>query len=178
MVEKKTKTTAKKTAAKKTAKTAEKTAVKPVVKKAAAKKTAKTTAKAAVKPAAKKTTRRRAQEEALVETMVQCMQEKKGQHIVSLDLRKVSGASFDFFVICEVDSAPQARAIADEIDEKVYAGFGEDPLHTEGYANGEWVLLDYGNVLAHIFNKETRRHYRLEELWGDAGLREFEEEEN
>lgn len=177
MVEKKTKTTAK-TAVKKTAKTAEKTAVKPVVKKAAAKKPAKTTEKTAVKPVAKKTTRRRAQEEALVETMVQCMQEKKGQHIVSLDLRKVSGASFDFFVICEVDSAPQARAIADEIDEKVYAGFGEDPLHTEGYANGEWVLLDYGNVLAHIFNKETRRHYRLEELWGDAGLREFEEEEN
>lgn len=163
MVEKKTKTTVKKTAVKKTA-----------AQKIAAKKTAKTT----VKPAAKKTTRRRAQEEALVETIVQCMQEKKGQHIVSLDLRKVSGASFDFFVICEVDSAPQARAIADEIDEKVYAGFGEDPLHTEGYANGEWVLLDYGGVLAHIFNKETRRHYRLEELWGDAGLREFEEEEN
>ena len=146
--------------------------------KTTAKKTAKTTAKATAKTVAKKSTRRRAQDEALVETMVQCMQEKKGQRIVSLDLRKVSGASFDFFVICEVDSAPQARAIADEIDEKVYAGFGEDPLHTEGYANGEWVLLDYGNVLAHIFNKETRQHYRLEDLWGDAGVRVFEEEEN
>lgn len=112
----------------------------------------------------------------LVECIAEAMDEKKGLHIVSMDLREIIGASFDFFVVCEASSGPQVRAIADEISEQVYRRFNEDPLHKEGYANAEWVLLDFGGVVAHIFLDTVRQHYRLEELWGDSAMRRFKEE--
>lgn len=108
-----------------------------------------------------------------VECIVQAMDEKKGVDILSMDLREIPGASFDYFVVCEASSGPQVRAIADEIEEQMYLKFNLDPLHKEGYANAEWVLLDFGGVVAHIFLDSTRRHYRLEELWGDSGIKHF-----
>lgn len=116
-------------------------------------------------------------DEALVGHIAQCMRNKKGIRVVSLDMRQVVGATFGFFVICEATSGPQVRAIADEISDKVYERFKEDPLHMEGYANGEWVLLDYGNILAHVFLDSARQHYRLEDLWGDAVLKVYKDEE-
>lgn len=113
----------------------------------------------------------------LVECIAEAMSEKKGEHIVSMDLREIHGASFDFFVVCEAASGPQVRAIADEIGEQVYKRFQEDPLHLEGYANAEWVLLDFGGVVAHVFLNSVRQHYRLEELWGDSVMNRFQEEE-
>lgn len=115
-------------------------------------------------------------DKALAERIARCMLDKKGLNVTGLDLREVPGASFDFFVICGASSGPQARAIADEISDKVYLDFREDPLHEEGYGNGEWILLDYGNILAHVFLDSTREHFRIEELWGDAGIKVYADE--
>ena len=107
-------------------------------------------------------------DEALIACITHAMMEKKGERVVSMDLREVPGAAFDFFVICEGTSGPQVRAIADEIDEMVYTRFHAGALHEEGYANAEWILLDFGGIVAHVFLDSARQHYRLEELWGDA----------
>ncbi len=104
----------------------------------------------------------------VISCIAHAMLEKKGIRVVSMDLREVPGASFDFFVICEGTSGPQVRAIADGIEEKVYEQFQAPALHSEGYANAEWVLIDFGGIVAHVFLDSVRQHYRLEELWGDA----------
>ncbi|MCM1169621.1 MAG: ribosome silencing factor [Bacteroides sp.] len=101
------------------------------------------------------------------------MEEKKGGNILSMDLRGIPGASFDCFVVCEATSGPQVRAIADGIEEQMYLKFGIDPLHKEGYNNAEWVLLDFGGTVAHVFLDSVRQHYRLEELWGDSGIKHY-----
>ena len=121
--------------------------------------------------------RRSGTDESVVEAMVDAMLEKKGERVVGLDLRHVQGASFDFFVVCDAFSAPQVRAIADAIEETLYVRFGLQALHVEGYSHAEWVLLDYGGVVAHVFLEEVRRHYRLEELWGDARRQEYNDKE-
>ncbi len=108
-----------------------------------------------------------------VACLAQAMDEKKGADILSMDLREIPGASFDFFVVCEATSGPQVRAIADEIEDQMYVKYGMEPLHKEGYANAEWILLDFGGVVAHIFLDSVRHHYRLEELWGDSGIKRF-----
>ena len=113
-----------------------------------------------------------------VACIAEAMGEKKGAEILSMDLREIPGASFDFFVVCEATSGPQVRAIADEIEDQMYVKYQMDPLHKEGYANAEWVLLDFGGVVAHIFLDSVRQHYRLEELWGDSGIKRFKGEKD
>lgn len=108
--------------------------------------------------------------------IVKGMQEKKANDIVVMDLRKVRNAVADFFVIGSGNSDRQLDAIADSIDEEVYKGLKESPWHTEGKNNKEWMLLDYTNVVAHIFKKDIRTFYALEKLWGDADITEIEEE--
>ena len=103
------------------------------------------------------------------------MQEKKANDIVVMDLRKVRNAVADFFVICSGSSDKQLDAIATSIDEEVYKGLKEDPWHSEGKNNKEWVLLDYSNVVAHIFKKDRRTFFSLEKLWGDAEITQIEE---
>ena len=103
------------------------------------------------------------------------MQEKKANDIVVMDLRKVRNAVADFFVICSGSSDKQLDAIASSIDEEVYKGLKEDPWHSEGKNNKEWVLLDYSNVVAHIFKKDRRTFFSLEKLWGDAEITQIEE---
>jgi len=98
---------------------------------------------------------------------------KKGYDVKILDLRKV--ASFaDFFVICSADSDTQVKAIADEID-KSLRDEGIKCWHKEGYIALNWVLLDYVDVVVHIFKKETREFYNIEKLWGDAPTTEVED---
>ncbi len=113
--------------------------------------------------------------EKLSQLVVKGMQEKKASDIVIMDLRKVTNAVADFFVICSGNSDKQLDAIASSIDEEVYKGLKEDPWHSEGKNNKEWVLLDYTNVVAHIFKKDRRTFFSLEKLWGDAEITQIEE---
>jgi ribosome-associated protein len=112
--------------------------------------------------------------EKLGEVIIKGMQEKKATDIVVLDLRKVKNAVADFFIICSGNSDKQIDAISDSIDEEVSKALKENPWHTEGKNNKEWMLLDYINVVAHIFRKDRRHYYALEKLWGDADITEIE----
>lgn len=96
------------------------------------------------------------------------MLEKKGIDVVIMDLRKVKNAVTDFFVICSGNSDTQVEALMNSVEEQVYKHLGEWPWQKEGKTNREWILLDYVNVVAHIFKKDRRQFYGLEELWGDA----------
>lgn len=113
--------------------------------------------------------------EKLSEAIVLGMQEKKGFDIVVLDLRKVKNAVADFFVICSGNSDKQLDAISESIDEFVFKKVKENPWHSEGKSNKEWMLLDYINVVAHVFKKEKRNFYALEKLWGDAEITEIKD---
>ena len=112
----------------------------------------------------------------LSKLIVKGMQEKKANEIVLLDLRKVKNAVADFFVICSGNSDKQIDAIADSVDQEVFKGLKENPWHVEGKHNKEWMIIDYTNVVAHIFRKDRRSFYSLEKLWGDAEITEIEEE--
>lgn len=99
---------------------------------------------------------------------INCISEKKGENIVGLDLREI--ASFtEFFVIATGTNQRQVQAIADEINEQLKKQLGSRPVRIEGYNSAEWVLLDYGDFIVHIFNREAREFYDLARLWRDAG---------
>lgn len=102
------------------------------------------------------------------------MQEKKAQDIVTLDLRKLKGAFADMMVICHGNSDRQVEAIADGVEEEIRKATGEKPLHREGGEKAEWVLLDYVNLVVHVFLEEKRRFYGIEDLWGDAEAKKYE----
>ncbi|SFS61768.1 ribosome silencing factor [Sphingobacterium wenxiniae] len=110
----------------------------------------------------------------LAEIVVLGMQEKKGNDIVRLDMRNVNATLSDYFVICHAESNVQVNAIAKSVEDEVYKAFGQDPWQKEGHGNGEWVLLDFVDVVVHIFKTETRRHYGIEELWGDADVQTYQ----
>ena len=104
----------------------------------------------------------------LVEAVIQGIQEVKGKDIVQLDLRNVKNAVTDHFIICTGGSDRQVDAIANSIQKTTQEMVDEKPWHSEGRTNAEWVLLDYVNVVVHVFSEEAREHYALDELWGDA----------
>ena len=108
----------------------------------------------------------------IIKTIIAAIQEKKGEHIVSLDLRKINEAVSDFFIICEAGNQPQIRAIAENVEEKLRKKCGENPYHHEGFSSLQWVLLDYVNVVVHVMLPEIRKFYRLEEMWSDASADE------
>lgn len=107
--------------------------------------------------------------------VVRGMQEKKAQDIVVMDLRNVKNAICDYFVLCSGNSDTQIDAISTSIEEEVYKVSKQDPWHKEGKLNREWILLDYVDVVAHVFKKDRRAFYDLEQLWGDAEIRVVEE---
>lgn len=111
----------------------------------------------------------------IYKTIIRAIQEKKGEHIVSLDLRKIPEAVADFFIICQADSQPQIRAIADNVEEQVKKVCGETPYHHEGRQTLQWVLLDYVNIVVHIMLPESRKFYKLEEMWSDAAMEEHKD---
>lgn len=113
--------------------------------------------------------------EKLCDAIVKGMQEKKALDIQILDLRKIKNAVADFFVICSGGSDKQLDAIADSVDEQVYKALQENPWHVEGKHNKEWVLLDYFDVVAHIFRNDKREFFALDKLWGDADIIEIED---
>ena len=108
----------------------------------------------------------------IFKTIIKAIQDKKGEHIVSLDLRKIPEAVADFFIICEASNQPQIRAIADSVEDEVKKKCGESPYHHEGKGGLQWVLIDYVNVVVHILMPENRKFYRLEEMWSDGTLEE------
>ncbi|MBB6462990.1 ribosome silencing factor [Flammeovirga kamogawensis] len=106
--------------------------------------------------------------EELAHIVAKGMQEIKAQNIEILDLRKVKNGVTDFFVICTASSDTQLDSIKDSIEKEVKDTVGEKPWATEGVGTQGWALLDYINVVAHVFLPKKREFYALEELWGDA----------
>ena len=104
----------------------------------------------------------------LSEIAVHGMQEKKGHDIVRLDLRDLNSAVSDYFIVCNADSATQVKAIADSVEDEIYKSTEATPWRKEGLENAEWIILDYFDVVIHIFKTEKRDFYGIEDLWGDA----------
>ena len=109
----------------------------------------------------------------ILKLIIKAIQEKKGENIVALDLRKIPEAVSDYFIICEATSTTQVRAIADFVEETVKKELGEIPYRHEGYNVSQWVLIDYINVVVHIMQPGIRKFYKLEEMWSDAILQEY-----
>jgi ribosome-associated protein len=105
--------------------------------------------------------------------IVDGMQDKKGKNVVKLDMRKLHDAPADFFIICEGDSNVHVKAISDSIHRKVKDALFTNPSHVEGGMAATWVLMDYFNTIVHVFHKETREFYQLEDLWSDAKVTEY-----
>ncbi|HLG02674.1 MAG TPA: ribosome silencing factor [Bacteroidia bacterium] len=101
--------------------------------------------------------------------------EKKGENIVCLDLRNIENAVCDYFIICEGNSSIQVEAIADSVEETVKKRMHQRPYRSEGWQNALWILIDFVNVVVHVFQKDTRQFYNLESLWADAEEVKFDE---
>jgi len=104
----------------------------------------------------------------IFKNIIHAIQEKKGEKIVSLDLRKIPEAVADFFIICEATNNTQLKAIADSVEFEVKKNCGELPYKHEGRQGEQWILIDYVNVVVHIMLTEPRRFYGLEEMWSDG----------
>lgn len=96
------------------------------------------------------------------------LQEKKAIDIAVMDLRKIKNTVCDFFIVCSGNSSTQTNALKDSVEKEVFQVMGEDPNCVEGQQQGEWILMDYFDIVVHIFRKDKRTFYGLEELWGDA----------
>ena len=104
----------------------------------------------------------------IIKTIIEAIKEKKGENIVSLDLRKIPEAVADFFIICEANNPTLLKAIADEVEFFVKEKTGELPYKHEGRQAQQWILIDYVNVVVHVMLPEPRKFYQLEEMWSDA----------
>lgn len=110
----------------------------------------------------------------LVDTIIKGIEEIKGNDIVCLDLRTIKQSVCDYFIICDGSSDSQVTAIAKSVEEETRKALGEKPWHREGVQNAEWILIDYVSVVVHIFLKETRQFYNLEDLWADSKITRVE----
>lgn len=104
----------------------------------------------------------------LSEIAVHGIQEKKGNDIVRLDLRELNSSVSDYFIICSANSSTQVKAIADSVEEEIFKNTQTDPWRKEGQESAEWIILDYFDIVVHIFKTEKREFYGIEDLWGDA----------
>lgn len=109
----------------------------------------------------------------LIDAIVEGVHRKKGEQIVDLDLTKLDYTECDHFIICHGNSNTQVDAIAKSVEETVVEITGENASHTDGYRNAQWILLDYSDIMVHIFQKEYRGHYDLESLWADAKIKTY-----
>lgn len=114
--------------------------------------------------------------EQLSEIIVAGIREKKGEKITKLDMRKIDGTVCDFFVLCQADNPRQVMAIADAVEDYVWENTHQWPFHKEGRENAEWVLLDYVDVVVHVFLDEKRDFFKLEKLWADAERTDYADE--
>ena len=106
----------------------------------------------------------------LVEKIVDGISDVKGQNIKMIDLRKIENRLCDFYIICSGSSNTHVSAILESVKKKISKSLKEKPSHTEGEENAEWILLDYINVVVHIFQEQVREFYKIEELWGDCKI--------
>lgn len=113
-------------------------------------------------------------EEELNDFIIDCIQDIKGKNIVKLDLRQLDDAPTNYFIICEGDSNTQVKAIADNIYRRLKNEGQTLPSHFEGQQNSLWILLDYFSTVVHVFYRETRAFYELEDLWSDASSTEYQ----
>jgi len=104
----------------------------------------------------------------IIKSIIRAIQNKKGDKVVSLDLRKIPEASADFFIVCEASSTTQVKAICDEVEFQVRQDCDEMPYKHEGRQALQWVLIDYVNVVVHVMHPDARKFYKLEEMWSDA----------
>ena len=114
--------------------------------------------------------------ELLSEIIIKGMQNKKGHNIVSLNLKNIDYAVSDYFIICHGTSSTQVLAIAESIEDEVRKAVNLKPWHIEGIQNAEWILLDYVDVVVHIFQETNRNFYQIESLWADADVKVIEED--
>ena len=110
----------------------------------------------------------------LLETIIEGIREVKGIDTSILDLKKIETAVCKYFVICSGTSNTHVSSIADSVKKNVSKEVQEKPWHIEGLNTSEWVLLDYSDIVVHVFQEQTREFYRLEDLWGDAEIRTIE----
>jgi ribosome-associated protein len=111
----------------------------------------------------------------LNDVIIDAIQDIKGKKIIKLDLRKLHDAPTDYFIICEGDSNVQVRAITDSIYRKVKETYQTTPIHVEGGLQSTWVVMDYFDTVVHIFHRDTRTFYELEDLWSDSEKTEYED---
>ncbi len=162
------KTIAKKIATKKVV--VKKAAVKKVVAKKAAVKKVVAKKEAVKKAAPKKEETKLKVSNPLLDSIIDGLEERKAKNITILDLSNIKNRSFDFFVIADAESSTHVDSIASSVEETVKKQLNERPFHTEGWENAEWILLDYVDIMVHVFQQQTRDFYRLEELWADAEI--------
>lgn len=109
----------------------------------------------------------------LSELAIHGIQEKKGNDIVRLDLRNIKSSVSDYFVICHADSTTQVKAIANSIEDEIYKATQQEPWRKEGLEHAEWILLDYIDLVVHVFKTDKREFYGVEDLWGDAEIKYY-----
>tara|TARA_B110000196_G_C21052514_1_gene618108 strand:+ start:351 stop:722 length:372 start_codon:yes stop_codon:yes gene_type:complete len=112
----------------------------------------------------------------LLENIVNVIQDTKGKEIISLDLRKIESAICEYFIICTGTSSTHVNSIESEIKKKISQDLGEKPWHTEGNNIGEWALIDYYDIIVHVFQAKTRKFYNIEDFWGDAKFINYKED--
>lgn len=118
----------------------------------------------------KSTVTRATRSSKLFKTIIHAIQEKKGEKILSLDLKKINEAVSDFFIICQASNPIQLKAIADSVEDEVKKKCDESPYKHEGRQGEQWILIDYVNIVVHVMLEEPRKFYRLEEMWSDASI--------
>ena len=111
----------------------------------------------------------------LLDTAIKGLQDTKGENIVCIDLRGIENAVCEYFIICSGTSNTHVSALAGSVEKEVRNTLQEKPWHSEGFGNAEWVLLDYVNVVVHIFQEKAREFYNLEGLWADAEISKIKE---
>ena len=112
-----------------------------------------------------------------IKTIVQAAEDKKAKRIVSMDLRSIGTSICDYFVICNADSTTNVLAIADNIEDELIVKCKRQVLRSQGKENAFWIILDFGDIVVHIFQTEYREFYRLEDLWADATITEYQNDE-
>lgn len=109
----------------------------------------------------------------LIEAIIEGVRRKKGESILDLNLAKLNNSQCNHYIICHGNSNTQVEAIARSVEETVQEITGENAWHTDGYRNAQWILLDYSDVMVHVFQKDIRYHFDLESLWADAPLKKY-----
>lgn len=106
----------------------------------------------------------------LIDTIVDGIDDVKGENITLLDLSEIDNSICDYFIICSANSNTQVNAIASNVEKKVRNQISERPISVEGTENAHWILLDYGNIIVHVFQHQYREYYDIEGMWGDAKM--------